>query len=187
MSIPNRSRDLNPDDRAARLQLMADLRQLRLSLGLSHRDVAVQVGVGTRTAIQRVERRTNWEISTVQKLARIYRRRLAIDICGVEVPDDGDPVADVYARMRPASAAKQDELARAALVNDLVRIRRGHGWSYDDMGCRLGVGVSAVRGFEQCAPGINVAPVQRYTRVLEGWLGFRLQPVAAAVELAGVA
>lgn len=187
MTIPNRSRDFHPADRIARLDLMADLRRLRLSLGMSLRDVAVEIGALSNSAIQKSERGTNWRIVTPQRLARVYRRQLVVDICGIEIPDDDDPLADMYARMRPAAATKQDELARAVLVNNLVRIRRSYGWSQRDMAAGLGVAENAVWEFEQCAPGVMSAPVQRYARVLDGWLRFRLEPVAAAAELVEVA
>jgi len=175
--------DLHPDDALARRDLIAGIRGLREEAGLTGRDVAARMGwKSPHGALWRVERADNWQLRTLQALARLYGRRLAVEIAA-PLPDDGDPLAAVYAAMRPASPAAADELTRAVLVRDLVRIRIDAGLRQEDVAAVMGVSDKAVQLWEQGADGVMVAPAQRYARAVGTRLTFRLTAVDAPAEV----
>ncbi|XTZ13844.1 helix-turn-helix domain-containing protein [Micromonospora echinospora] len=179
MSAPHAGRfaDLHPDDATARRALIGELRQLRIDAGLTHRAVARLMGWRSPNgALSNIERSDNWRLRTLQALARLYGRQLHVDV-GAPLPDDGDPLAAMYAVMRPTSPAAADELARAVLVHDLARIRAASGRTHDDLGAAIGVTPTAVHLWEQGADGVMVAPAQRYGRAIAAPLTFRLTPV----------
>ena len=166
--------DLHPADRDARRTLIGELRQLRVDAGLTHRAVARLMGWRSPNgALSNIERGDNWRLRTLQELARLYGRQLRVDI-GAPVPDDGDPLAAMYAAVRPTTPAVADELARARLVNDLVRIRVAAGWTLERLGAAIGVTPTAVQLWEQGTDGLMVAPAQRYGRAIGAPLTFRL-------------
>ncbi|WP_431977598.1 hypothetical protein [Micromonospora haikouensis] len=179
------SRVDHPDDQAARLALITELHAIRANAGLERHHVTdryPQLGYPpiSAKALFVIEASTNWQIRTLQTLARMYDRRLHLDVVGLTVPDDGDPLAAMYAAMRPANPAAADELAREVLVRDLARIRKDLGLSLQTVGGRLGVSAQAVALWEACSPGVHLASVQRHTRVLGGRLGISLQTLEGA-------
>ncbi|MEU3455656.1 helix-turn-helix transcriptional regulator [Micromonospora sp. NPDC006766] len=170
--------DLDPADTAARRVLIGQLRGLRDAAGLNQRQVAQAMGWKSTTgALYRVERGDNWQLRTLQTLARLYGQQLTVNL-GAPVPDDGDPLAAMYAAMHPTTPAAADELARAVLVRNLVRIRVDRGLRQEDVACVIGISDRAVRLWEQGSDGVMVAPAQRYARALEAPLTFRLAPLA---------
>ncbi|MCX5070886.1 helix-turn-helix transcriptional regulator [Micromonospora lupini] len=175
----------HPEDRAARAALGAELRQLRQDLGLTREQVSARYAqrgfdpIESRS-LYATEKATSWQIRTIQTLARMYDRCLDIEITGLAVPDDGDPLAALYATMRPTAAAAADELAREILINDLTRIRRSLNLTQLDVGDAFGISRNAICAWESCAPGVTFRTTQRITRYYGGRLAFHLRDAAPA-------
>ncbi|MBM0201800.1 hypothetical protein JNW90_00855 [Micromonospora sp. STR1s_5] len=175
----------HPEDRTARIALRAALRQLREDLRLTREQVTdryPQRGFDPieSKALYVTENATSWQIRTIQTLARMYDRRLDIEITDLAIPDDGDALAALYAGMHPTAPAHVDELAREVLVNDLTRIRRGLNLTQLDVGDAFGISRNAICAWEGCAPGVTFRTTQRITRFYGGRLGFHLRPTDAS-------
>lgn len=176
------SRVDHPEDQAARVALIGELEQLRTNAGLTREAIVARypergfdpIDSGT---LYRIERGRSWQIRTIQTLARMYDRRLDIEIVDLTVPDDGDPLAAMYATMRPTTAAAVDELAREVLVNNLTRIRKGLGLTQLDVGEAFGISRNAICVWEAGSPGVMFRTAQRITRFYSGRLAFHLRPV----------
>jgi transcriptional regulator with XRE-family HTH domain len=169
--------DLDPADAAARRVLIADLRRYREETGLTQADVARHLGLrSVNGAISNIENADNWQLRTLQALARLYGRRLLVDIDATVPTGDGDPLAAMLTAMRPTTATGEDELARAVLVRNLRRIRIHRCYRQADIATRIGTSVKAVQLWEQGTDGVMVAPTQRYGRAIKAPIAFRLVP-----------
>jgi transcriptional regulator with XRE-family HTH domain len=161
--------DLHPADRATRRRIARQLREIREERHISQPALADLLGVH-QSKIGDRENDDRWRVDTVQAWARALDHRLDMALDGVTVPDDGDPLAAVYATSQPATVAEEDRLDLRILVNDLRRIRVASRVTLAEMGRRLGCSESAVCHRESRPDGMLLATVQRYTRALGGEL-----------------
>lgn len=171
--------DLHPEDAIARDQLATRLVQARASAGLTQRELGDRLGVDFH-AVYNLERGRRWLARRAQAWARGLDLRLGLRVQGLEVPDDDDALAALYAAQQPMTAEAEDRLALRELFNNLARIRRARHVSQKEMGRRMGLGPTRVSQQEAEPDGALLLTAQRYTRALGGVLLLDLLPVMVA-------
>lgn len=177
--------DLHPNDTATRNALAGHLRALRVAAGYSQRDVGRRLGVHP-SMVGLLERRRVWQVAAVQRWSRVYDHRLTLQIRGLTVPDDGDPLAEMYGQQTPDTVEAEDRLLLRVVVHDLARIRR-HRMTAAAMGRRLGRSAQAVEWREDHPDGALLLSVQQTTRALGGHLSVGLVPVGVGAGVSGAA
>ncbi|MEV5819248.1 helix-turn-helix transcriptional regulator [Micromonospora haikouensis] len=174
--------DLHPDDLANRDHLAAELRALRQTAGMSMRDLGNLLGCH-RSNINVMERHRAWRFMILAGWARAFDKRITLTITGQPVPDDGDQLADIYAKQQPTSPRAQDLLLLRATTRDLVRIRQQH-YTADDVAAHLGCGATAVYWWEDNPDGTSLLMMQRYARAVGCQVVADLAPVGVLEKVA---
>lgn len=167
--------DLHPDDARNRDRLAEWLRRIREGRHISQIEAGERYG-GTKWAVSQMEARRSWHVATVQAWARSYGYRLSLAPLGLDVPDDGDPIAAMYDHTSPATAEAEDRLDLRIYVNNLARIRRAAGIRLAELGQRMGCTDGAVSRRESNPDRVLVSTLQRHTRALGGVLDLSIVP-----------
>lgn len=170
--------DLHPDDLLARVELRAQLRELRETFDLSQRQVTRLAGFGYVEAVRDLEQKTSWEAWRVQQWARGLGRRLRLSVEGVELaPDDTQSL--VLRATTAFGGFDEDQLHLRTLAADLRRTRCHLGFTQAGFARRCRVSDGAIREFEGNPLQSWLRTYQRYARGLGGWLGLDLMSVVA--------
>lgn len=171
--------DLHPDDLTNRNQLASDLRAAREHAGMSQADLGKLLGC-TKANITVMESRRAWRFTILAAWARALGRQVTLTVAGLEVPDDGDALAAVYASQQPTRPAALDLLTLRRTVNDLSRIRRAT-MTAEYAAALLDCGPTAVYWWENHPDGASLLAVQRYARAVDCQVTASLVSVAVPV------
>lgn len=171
--------DLDPVDADLRRSLIDTLRISRESRGMVRRPVAEQLGI-TVPALFHLEHRTSWFARTVMRYGRVIGWRIEWVLFDLDVPDDGDIMAEILAAGDTSTPERADRVHWRTVCYNLVRIRRATCTAVA-MGVRCGIHENAVHHWEANPDGSTVIAAQRHARALGGALGWRLHPAVAAL------
>ncbi len=160
----------HPADLRHRQHLIATLRGLRLTHGMTQQDIADDLYV-THGAISRLERKAdNPQILTIQRYARALDHRVAMRLGGTPAVGGIDP---------------GDDHATSNLLAELVATRHTLGLRQKDIADRLGITHSAVCDLETDPREPRLSTYQRYARALGTRLMCRIIP-APVVDMVKV-
>lgn len=165
----------HPTDVRHRQQLIAALRDLRIHLGMTQRDIAddLHLTSGAISNFERLGTAVSPRILTIQRYARALDRRLTLHIAGIP----SDSTTDGLDR--------GDDKATADLLGQMVATRHRLGLLQSEVARRLGVTRSAVCDLETDPRDPRLATYQRYVRALGGRLVCRVVP-APVVDMVKV-
>ncbi|WP_328344873.1 helix-turn-helix transcriptional regulator [Micromonospora sp. NBC_00421] len=172
--------DLHPDDHAHRLGLRDLIVDARRVEGISQARLAARAGIA-QSAIASFETRDTQHLNKYRLIAHHLGLRVLAYPDGLPGGPYDDPDLLLF---RPASDfAAANAWDQKQLVASLGSARRAAGLTQAQMAARLGSTENAVGEFERTRHGLMVATVQRYCRVLGGflWLGVETVPQFEAV------
>jgi DNA-binding XRE family transcriptional regulator len=172
--------DLHPDDRANRDHIAAELRAVREAAGMTMSDLGALLGC-TKANVSAMENSREWRFMILAGWGRAVDRRVILTITGRPIPDDGDPLASIYANQHPTDRQSVDRLMLRSTLNDLLRVRRQH-MSADEVAARLGCGPTAVYWREDNPDGASLLAVQRYARAVGCQVTASLIPVVEPIR-----
>lgn len=186
--------DLDPQDTKNRVLLRDQHKHIRATMYGSTRQVRLvsqAAGHGSRF-IEDCETTTQWSVRRVSAWSRLLEHRFRMSITGLAIPEP-DLSADLLRVAVPFGGLDEDSLHLLAVVDDLARYRTHHGITFAEVGKRVGVDGSAVRGWEDQPARLLLKTVQRYTRGLGeiaqdrfgvgGHLQLEVVPVSVAVPV----
>lgn len=179
--------DLHPDDTAARLHLVATLRHIRETLGITRAGLAVALDTTVTAVASRELKPSNPAIHTAQAWARALGHQMVMrPMLTPELPTH-PVVANLQAM---AAGGSDDDLRdsyhRSAVLHTMTAHRRWLGVSAREFMTRLGGSrdSGALSAVEAETKPPHLATYQRYARALGGWLHLDPQPLN---QLEGVA
>ncbi len=179
-----RTPDPHPDDRAARLALIAQLRTIREQAGLSRTDLAQHLGITYATIAQRETKGGNQLIHTTQA----HARALGVRVVMTPQLDPGLPEHPTTAVLRAMAdgdpdPGMADSYHRSVVLHTMVAHRRWLCVSARAFAERLGLarGAGGLSEMEAETHPPLLSTYQRYARALGGWLELDLQPLAQPI------
>ncbi len=167
--------DIDDTDQTIRRQLAATLIRTRKDAGMSQDALAARLGV-TQEAAGAMERRTTWQIRTVQRWARALDRVLHLHLRDLPLPPEPDITTITYqAALHTApDPASHDRAALHLTHHTLNQARRQAAITDTDLATQFGVTTNAVRWFWDHPDGITLIGLQRTTRAAGGHLDLTL-------------
>lgn len=170
--------DLHPDDRAHRLALRDLIVDARRAAGFSQARLAAHVGV-TQSAIAFFETRDTQHLNKYRLVAHHLNLRVLTYPDGLPGGPYDDPALLAFRPTDFPAAAAWDQ---QQLMGSLGAARRACGLTQAQVAAQLGSTENAVSEFERTRHGLMLGTVQRYCRVLGGflWLGVESLELAVA-------
>lgn len=174
--------DISEDDHLEREKLRESYVSLRLHQGILPERLAVEHGFN-RTLVSQFEMRSNWQVRTAQRHARMLDAQLLLEPRDLPLSLEPDDMSEMLRLMHPRSAERRDDIHFAVVKNYLIRARMCIGLSTGDVAEVISRRRDSVQAWERSLdPTDMVFVIQRYARAIGGSLSLRLDPKPKAVK-----